>query len=310
MRFLPLVVLLAACKEEPPPVPGQVERTGAVIKTVNGSNVTEGMLDAFLNQMPSGTKDQLIAKGQLDMVKENLVIGELLYQEAVKTKLYEKPEMKQAIALAERDALSRALLDQVVTERTGDEAVKAWYNDHLVQFARPQVKARHILVKDKAEAEAILAQVKADPASFSKVASEKSVDARSGKAGGDLGWFDEKQMVPEFATAAFAGTKGEIIGPVQSKFGFHVIAIDDKRDSIPVEEVSEKIKGQLRNEVIEKYIDELKKGATITDPAGAAGATVAPASTDADKGDPGAGGLKVQKLDGPPPGAAPATPGK
>ncbi len=305
MRFLPLVILLAACKEEPAPVPGLIERTGAVIKSVNGQNVTEGMLDAFLNQMPAGTKDQIIAKGQLDMVKDNLVVGELLYQEAVKSKLYEKPEMKQAIALAERDALSRALLDSVVTERTNDAAVKAWYNDHLVQFARPQVKARHVLVKDKAEAEAILAAVKADPGSFSKVAAEKSVDARSGKAGGDLGWFDEKQMVPEFATAAFAGTKGEIIGPVQSKFGYHVIAIDDKRESIPVEEVADKIKGQLRNEVIEKYIEELKKGATITDASGAAGATVTPASTDADKGDAKIPGLKVQQMDAPP-----ATPGK
>ena len=123
---------------------------------------------------------------------------------------------------------------------------------------------------------------------------------------GDLGWFDEKQMVPEFATAAFAGTKGEIIGPIQSKFGYHVISIDDKRESIPVEEVAEKIKGQLRNEVIEKYIEELKKGATITDASGAAGATVTPASTDADKGDGSkVPGLKVQQVDAPP-----ATPGK
>lgn len=297
--LLPLLTLLLACEEAPPPIPGQVERTGEVIKTVNGQNVTEGMLDAMLAQMPPGTKDQLIAKNQLDMVRENLVVGELLYQEAVKQKVYDTPEMKQTLALAERDALARAVLDKVVAERTTDEAVRAWYDEHKVQFHRPQVKARHILVKEKADADAILTAVKADPSKFSQLASEKSVDGGSAKEGGDLGWFEKNRMVPEFAEAAFAGEKGAIVGPVQSKFGWHIISIDDKRDAVPVEEVSDKIKGQLRNEVIEKYIDELKKAATITEPGAAGGATVTPAAADADQNP---GGLKVQKLDTPPPG--------
>lgn len=298
MRLLPLaVLLLVACK--PPPTPGEIERTGTVFKTVNGVNVTDGMVDATLAQLPPGTRDKVVAMGQMDQVKEQVVIGELLYQEALKQKLHEKPAVKQTIAMAERDALAKTLLDQVITERTTDEKIQAWYNDHLVQFHRPQVKARHVLVKDQAEADAILAEVKANPAQFSAIATAKSVDAGSAKEGGDLGWFEQGRMVKEFGDAAFAAEKGAIIGPVATKFGFHIIAIDDKRDAIPVEEVSDKIKGQLRNEVIEAYLDELKKGATIAEIGAAGGATVSPASTDADKG---AGGVQVKKLDGPPPG--------
>ena len=278
-----LVLLLSACEPPPPPIPGQIERTGEVLSVVNGQNVTQGMVDSTLAQLPATMRDQIIARGQLAQVKDQVVIGELLYQEAVKTKLYEKPEIKAAIILSERSALANAVLEDVIAKRSDDAAVKAWYDEHLVQFRNPQVKARHILVKDEAEAKAIYADVKAG-GDFSKIATEKSIDKNSGEKGGELGWFDQKRMVKEFADAAFVANKGDLLGPIQSKFGYHIIMVDDKRDATPVEEVSDKIKTQLRNEIVEAYIEELKKGATITTntPAAAAGSTVAPASVETD----------------------------
>jgi peptidyl-prolyl cis-trans isomerase C len=246
-------------------------------------NVTQGMVDATLAQLPANVRDQVIARGQLAQVKDQVVIGELLYQEAIKLKMHEKPETKQALALSARNALANALLEDIVKQRTTDEAVKTWYNDHLVQFAKPQVKVRHILVADKAVADKVLADVKGG-ADFSKLATELSTDKGSAKEGGDLGWFEKGRMVEEFTNAAFAANKGDIVGPVATKFGFHVMIIDDKREAVPVEEVSEKIKSQLRNDVVEAYIEELKKGATMTTPTApaAGGATVSPAAVQTD----------------------------
>jgi peptidyl-prolyl cis-trans isomerase C len=270
-------------------VPGQIERTGEVVSVVNGQNVTQGMVDSTLAQLPANVRDQVIARGQLSQVKEQVVIGELLYQEALKQKLQDRPEVKEALALSARNALANALLEDVVKQRTTDEAMKTWYNDHLVQFARPQVKARHILVADKAEADKIMADLKGG-ADFAKLATEKSSDKGSAKDGGELGWFEKGRMVPEFADAAFAANKGDLVGPVQTKYGFHVIQVEDKRDSIPMEEVADKIKTQLRTDVVEAYIEEVKKGATITTPTPAAGsATVAPAAVETESKAPAGG---------------------
>lgn len=278
-RFLPLLLLLSACEPPPAPIPGEVERAGEVLQEVNGKKVTQGMVDATLAQLPANVRDQVVARGQLAQVQEQVMVGELLYQEAIKQKLHEKPEIKQAIELSARNALATALLEETVKARSTDEAVKTWYNDHLVQFSRPQVKASHVLVADKADAEKILADAKGG-ADFAKLATEKSTDKGSAKDGGSLGWFEKNRMVPEFAEAAFAANKGDIVGPIQTRYGFHVIKVEDKRDAIPVEEVSDKIKSSLRNEIVESYVAELKKGATITTPGGgsAGGATVSPAA--------------------------------
>lgn len=274
-------LMLLGCEPPPPPVPGTLERTGEVVKVVNGQNVTQGMIDSQFAAYPAQTQDQIKARGQMDQVQEQVVIGELLYQEALKQKLEADATVKTAIALAERNALATALIEKTVTARLTDEAIKKWYDDHAVQFARPQIKARHILFpKDaKADAEKALAEITADRSKFAAIATEKSIDKGSAKEGGDLGWFEKKRMVAEFEAAAFAAEKGALVGLVETKFGYHIIEVEDKRDSVPVDEVKDKIKGQLRNELIEAYIEELKKAATITEAAAttAPGATVTPA---------------------------------
>ncbi len=270
--------LLIGCEPPPPPVPGTMERTGAVLQVVNGLNVTQGMVDAQVEQLPANVRDSLMARGGMEKLKDNVITGEILYQEALKQKLDQDPKVKVGIAFAERNALVTALLERTVEARTTDEAVKKWYDDHAVQFAKPQAKARHILVADEAEAKKLFAEVQANRDQFATLALTKSTDKGSAKEGGSLGWFEKARMVPEFADAVFAANKGDLVGPIKSKFGYHIIEVEDKRELVPVEDVKDKIKEQLRNEVITTYIDELKKASTITEPATAGGATVAPAA--------------------------------
>lgn len=87
-----------------------------------------------------------------------------------------------------------------------------------------KVNASHILVKTEQEALACLTYLKTK--SFEELAKEKSL-CPSGKKGGNLGWFGRGQMVKEFENAAFSGRKGQVIGPVKTQFGWHLIKIID-----------------------------------------------------------------------------------
>ena len=88
-----------------------------------------------------------------------------------------------------------------------------------------KVNASHILVKGEGEAFVALKEIR-DGKNFEDVAREKSL-CPSRKRGGSLGWFGRGQMVKEFETAAFSGKKGQILGPVKTQFGFHLIRVDD-----------------------------------------------------------------------------------
>jgi len=88
-----------------------------------------------------------------------------------------------------------------------------------------RINASHILVKTETEALACLTYMKQGK-SFEDLAREKSL-CPSGKKGGSLGWFGRGQMVKEFENAAFSGKKGQVVGPVKTQFGFHLIKIND-----------------------------------------------------------------------------------
>ncbi|MBI2629903.1 peptidyl-prolyl cis-trans isomerase [Candidatus Pacearchaeota archaeon] len=90
-----------------------------------------------------------------------------------------------------------------------------------------KINASHILVKTETEALALLTYLK-NGKSFEELARERSL-CPSGKKGGCLGWFGRGQMVKEFENASFSGKKGEIVGPIKTQFGWHIIKIVDSQ---------------------------------------------------------------------------------
>ncbi|MBF0273937.1 MAG: peptidylprolyl isomerase [Nitrospinae bacterium] len=89
-----------------------------------------------------------------------------------------------------------------------------------------RAKARHILVKTEEECKSLLEQI-AQGSDFGDVASEHSL-CPSGKQGGDLGEFGRGQMVPEFDQAVFNGNVGEVQGPIQTQFGYHLLEVTER----------------------------------------------------------------------------------
>jgi peptidyl-prolyl cis-trans isomerase D len=136
---------------------------------------------------------------------------------------------------------------------------RAYYDAHTADFDQPeQVRARHILLKvdDKRGAEEAQRQIEAlrkrlaAGEDFATLAAASSEDVASAQRGGELGFFGRGQMVPEFEQAAFAAQPGELVGPVKTSFGYHLIQVEEKRagGTRPFEEMAPQIENRLRQE--------------------------------------------------------------
>ncbi len=141
--------------------------------------------------------------------------------------------------------------------QASEEDIKTFYEQNLQRFSTPeQRRASHILIavtdtKDdaqaKKEADDLYKQLQADPSKFANLAKEKSADPGSASHGGDLGFFQKGMMVPEFDAAVFNGKKGDLVAPVKTQFGYHIIRIDDVKAAQP------KALAEVRDEIQALY---------------------------------------------------------
>ena len=144
--------------------------------------------------------------------------------------------------------LSAAALKKQIN--VSDEDAKQYYDENLDKYStEEQRRVAHILIEgeDEAKAQAVLDELNAG-ADFATLAKEKSNDFGSAENGGDLGFIERDVMDPKFEEAAFALQQvGETSGLVQSDFGFHIIKLEELKDSVtkPYSEVAAEIKQEL-----------------------------------------------------------------
>lgn len=185
-------------------------------------------------------------------------------------------------AQIQRGLAIRGLIDQKVADKivVTDEETKAYYDGNPQLFKQPeQVKASHILIKveptaddaAKAAARKKIEDIRkklTDGGDFAELAKEYS-EGPSAPKGGDLGYFRRGQMVKPFEDAAFSMKINEVSGLVESRFGYHLIKVYDKKpeQNLAYADVKDKIAQRLKQEKIQKaangYVENLKKDAKI-----------------------------------------------
>ncbi len=262
MRIVLLAALaLTACNTTPPAgsahVPGAVPNEGELVMTVDGAPVHSNQLDAIFENMPPQQVEMLKTSGQMGQLLDQVAMTQVLYTQAIEAKLHEDAEVQLALAMQERQVLAQALVMKKAKDAITDEAVQAWYDQRKVQFAKPEVKAAHILVKEESKANELKTQLEGG-ADFASLAKEHSTDTGSGANGGDLGWFAKDKMVEAFAAAAFEAKPGDLVGPVETRFGFHLIKVEDKRDAKPIEDVRPQAEEEIMRETVTSYTNEVK----------------------------------------------------
>ena len=191
---------------------------------------------------------------------DSLINQKLLVRAAYEARLDQDREINILMDEQKPRLLIDELYKMVVLEKS--EPTERELKDYY-QKSGEQRKLRHILVKDRAEAEQIYQELKKG-ANFDTLATEKSIDPGSKDYGGDLGLVSWGSMVDPFQQAAWKLKVGQISKPVESSFGWHVIKLEEikKLDQKPFEEVSQLQKQRLQftkqNRLTQEFLDQLK----------------------------------------------------
>ncbi len=258
-------------------------------RPLNGSQLSQikkEVLESLINRellyqesKKKGIKvDKTAINNQLKELKKRFS-NEAEYKNALsKANLSEaiiKSQIKTEMAI--RELIDRQFSKKVTVS---DEEAKSYYNNHLDSFKQPeQIRASHILIKvdpqanelEKEKARKRLIEIKErlqKGEDFATLAKEFS-QCPSGKNGGDLGYFKRGQMVKPFEEAAFALEPGEISDVVETRFGYHLIKVFEKKptSTIAYVDIREKIKEFLKKEKtkkeVEQYIKNLKEKAKV-----------------------------------------------
>jgi len=240
---------------------------GAVMATVNGTEITLGHVIALRAELPP-QYDQFPAEMLFQGILDQLIQQTLLMQS------FEGDPSRQAKILLEnerRAVIAGEVIAELVGQGIDEEALQAAYDEQYpADTDELEYHAAHILVETEEEAQALIAEL-ADGADFAELARENSTGP-SATAGGDLGWFGEGDMVSEFFDAVAALEPGNVSPPVQTQFGWHVVKLEEtrKRERPELETVRAELEEQLHTLALSKRIEELTAAATIerADPAG------------------------------------------
>ncbi len=199
-------------------------------------------------------------------LRESLIVAELLAQEAQRTGLDKNPRLTAMIEFQRKELLGRAVLEEYLRKNpVSEETLRAEYDKAKARAGDTEYRVRHILVASEQEARELIQRLKARKTKFEDLAKRHSLDP-SAANGGDLGWVAPATLVPEFAEAMTRLKKGQLAeNPVHTRFGWHVIRLDDVRSlQFPsYEEAKARLAQQLQQLAIRNYVRELSSKAKV-----------------------------------------------
>lgn len=237
-----------------------------VLAVVAGEEITQEEFNLFLQAVPREQQAYLSNPQFRDQCLQQFIALRLFAKEGEEMKLDETEEFKNMIANAKRDILAQMVMRDVMAKVTvSEDELKAHYEENKAQYQTGEtVRAKHILVDEEEKCKEILAEIESGAVTFEAAAQEHS-NCPSGSKGGDLGSFGKGQMVKEFEEAAFAAEIGQVVGPVKTQFGYHLIKTEEKNEAAvtPFEEAKAMIQRTLlqqkQNEAYSAKVQELRE---------------------------------------------------
>ena len=227
-----------------------MENMNRAVAMVAGQPITEAELQEAIAQMSARGRNYNTPEGR-KAILDQLIAQKLFLIDAKKTMLEYDPQFKAQLAKVKDDLLFQFAVSKTLEKvKVTDEEIKTFYDSNPDQFAgQPTVAASHILVDSEEKANELLQKIRSGELKFEDAAAEFS-SCPSSARGGSLGEFGRGQMVPEFDQACFSMKVGELRGPIQTQFGYHIIRLDAINEAQPskLEDVKEVIREHLMTE--------------------------------------------------------------
>jgi len=255
--------MLAAAQDTPKPAAKPAAKAPAKgganepVATVNGIAVPQARMEFMMEQQRGrGSPDNQQTRS---MMREELINREVVTQEAQKSGIAKSREVQSQMDIARQEILVGAYLrDWVKKHPVSDAEIQQEYERARAQTGDKEYRARHILVDNEDQAKSLITDLNKG-AKFDDLAKKNSKDAGSKDRGGDLDWNVPAAFDKQFSDAMVKLDKGKYTAaPVQTRFGFHVIQLDDVR---PVKfPAIEEVKPRIQQQLTQHKVDELVRG--------------------------------------------------
>lgn len=249
------------------------KENGTILATIDGEDVTLQEFNKELDKIPANMKMLVATQTGKKNYLDRLVVKKLLLKVAKKEKVDSEKEFQDRLTDIKEQLLIESVLKKKINADTkiADADLKKYYDDNKENFKKDrEINTRHILVKTEGEAKQVQGRLLKGE-DFAELAKKYSIDPQASANGGELGYHPKGTLMPEYEETALKLTKvGQISGIVKTKYGFHIIRLEGIRPPtyVPFEEVKDfmkqKIAQEKQTELLEKYINELKKEAKIT----------------------------------------------
>lgn len=240
---------------------------GIIIAKINNQNIYKEDLQTRLKDIFNSTNQEFEVP-QIETLPEEVIsiLAKEVYVELELTKKAKKSaftksdEVKEKITFAKNKILRQAYIDGVLRNETSEEKITEKYQELINEIeGKKEYEISHIIVEDEKQAKKLAKILNLFPSKFARLAKKHSLDKESAANGGNLGYLLENNVIPEIAVILPALKKGSISKPIQTKFGWHIIKLNNIQDArtVSFEEAREAIKASLIKEKLEEINNDI-----------------------------------------------------
>ncbi len=244
-----------------------------VLAELGDMKITSDDLEAAISLYPEIHRKRLNTDfASRKRILQDLVMNTILSKQAKESGFDKNEEIQKQLEYVKNTFIAKKYMDDILFKgvEIDDIAAKSYYENNKKNFTMPErVRAKHILIKVRKDAskdeidekktkiKGLLEKIKGGE-KFEDLARKFSEDVKTKMKGGDLGFFPKGRMAPEFDKAVFSLNKGEVSDPVKTKFGFHIIKVEDKKPAsiIPFDKIKQRVKSKALRERKEKKTSE------------------------------------------------------